>query len=168
MKADPCGSGSTALIKRMQKQSLLSFLYFWRLRTIIFFLLKLCFRVMNSIEPNPDSYATQNSEIHIPVAKLLQHWPQVDVGSNRQGPAAVPAWCTKIFVSVALKLAGLWIRIHFMRIQIQLFFWMRNRIQLNQIWRKNHEEFFKLKKHKTLLKIKKQWSLLKFTLKKRN
>ena len=53
---------------------------------------------MNSIEPNPDSYATQNSEIHIPVAKLLQHWPQVDVGSNRQGPAAVPAWCTKIFV----------------------------------------------------------------------
>ena len=39
--------------------------------------------------------------------------------------------------------AGLWIRIHFMRIRIQQFFWMRIRIQvqLNQLWRKKIMKF---------------------------
>ena len=67
--------------------------------------------------------------------------------------------------------SGLWIRIHFMRIRIQQFFWMRIRIQvqLNQIWRKKSWRVFSsCKKHKRLLKSKKQWSLCKFTFKKLN
>ena len=62
---------------------------------------------------------------------------------------------------------GLWICIHFMRIRIQQFFWMRIRIQvqLNQIWRKKSwRVFLSCKKHKRLLKSRKQWILCKFTL----
>ena len=70
----------------------------------------------------------------------------------------------------AMGFPGLWIRIHFMRIRIQQFFWMRIRIriqvqvQLNQIWRKKSwRVFLSCKKHKRLLKSKKKWSLCKFT-----
>ena len=55
--------------------------------------------------------------------------------------------------------SGLWVRIHFMRIRIQQFFWLRIQVQLNQIWRKKSWRVFLSCESKT------QWSLCKFTFK---
>ena len=134
----------------------------------VFFLLKPCFWVMNSIEPNPDSYATQNSEIHIPVANLLQHWPQVDVDPTARAQLLFQPGVQRFLFQSHWYLQGCGSAFILCGSGSSSFSECGSGSSWTKFEEKIMKSFFKLKKHKTLLKIKKQWSLLKFTLKKRN